>query len=586
MCIGLSIFLLLSTTILYGQDEYGIWYQNNDKNWQILDSISSIKGELSASEFYEYERFSGTPGCISLDYSKINWWIYENDLTGEIQFGLIMGAKFGGIDPNYPNFIVRVVGSDTPTQLLLSDDPGEVKEASEGSGIFVSDFYYRNNTDGFIIGGISGNEWTILIKPFNVGLLDSINVVGDECIESDIVRLDSKDEYRLTPLPHQPEDVSIFGGELFIDAGANRTSCPGEIVTLGGNPTAIDGQPPYYFEWIPETGLDNPSSSNPSFKAIGNIKYNLRVSDSRFPNPRVQFDEVYVNVSDGQKPICEAKDTILSLNNDGQLFLLPSMIDNGSSDNCTEIFLEVYPNYFECKFETHLVTLSVTDGNGNSRTCEAYLGINGSDKDCDSIHDTCDVCDGGDDGIDNNNDNLPDCAYPPPYYQMHPSWRIFPQQAYVCHYPTSNPNNRFTSIIHRSDIEMHLSHGDYLGPCQFIDCNGTNVIPDNAHHDFKTFWNGQRIIQQDNPVINDAFSVFPNPGDNNMILTIPDGLEGAIFLEIFDLSGNKVHSKNLLHNSLGHTRILPDNKSISDGLYILKVRTEKALVTRKIFYQK
>lgn len=40
------------------------------------------------------------------------------------------------------------------------------------------------------------------------------------------------------------------------------------------------------------------------------------------------------------------------------------------------------------------------------------------------------------------------------------------QNVTICHIPSGNPNNAQTITVDASSVDAHLSHGDYLGPCQ------------------------------------------------------------------------------------------------------------------------
>lgn len=50
---------------------------------------------------------------------------------------------------------------------------------------------------------------------------------------------------------------------LVINAGNDRTICPGTTTTIGGSPTVISGTPPYTYSWSPGNGLSATNVSNP-----------------------------------------------------------------------------------------------------------------------------------------------------------------------------------------------------------------------------------------------------------------------------------------------------------------------------------
>lgn len=97
--------------------------------------------------------------------------------------------------------------------------------------------------------------------------------------------------------------------------------------------------------------------------------------------------------------------------------------------------------------------------------CEQY-NPDQADADCDGVGDVCDECPGGDDMVDNNGDNLPDCAYPPAVDEIIPEWK-FRTRILICHFKNGRGS---TEVISPAFLNIHLSHGDYLGPCGSANC--------------------------------------------------------------------------------------------------------------------
>jgi hypothetical protein len=82
-----------------------------------------------------------------------------------------------------------------------------------------------------------------------------------------------------------------------------------------------------------------------------------------------------VTITDDQIPSAICKDITLNLDAQGQATLTPSLIDNGSSDNCG-FTLTAQPNTFNCSnLGANTVLLTVTDAAGNSATCSAIVTI-------------------------------------------------------------------------------------------------------------------------------------------------------------------------------------------------------------------
>lgn len=84
-----------------------------------------------------------------------------------------------------------------------------------------------------------------------------------------------------------------------------------------------------------------------------------------------------VTIEDNLPPLAICQDLTIDLNPDGNYTLDASQINNGSSDNCTNISYSVDPSQFDCSdVGSNTVTLTVTDDNNNSSTCTASLTIN------------------------------------------------------------------------------------------------------------------------------------------------------------------------------------------------------------------
>ncbi len=75
-----------------------------------------------------------------------------------------------------------------------------------------------------------------------------------------------------------------------IDIGSNATTCIGAPVSLGGSPTSV---PFSTYSWSPTTGLDDPSSPNPTALPNGTTTYVLTVTNETC----VSTDQVTVTIS-------------------------------------------------------------------------------------------------------------------------------------------------------------------------------------------------------------------------------------------------------------------------------------------------
>jgi len=87
-----------------------------------------------------------------------------------------------------------------------------------------------------------------------------------------------------------------------------------------------------------------------------------------------------ITVVDAQapSPVCN-NGVAVTIQQNGFVTLMPSMINNGSNDNCTptqNLILQVSPNTFDCQsIGTKTVTLTVTDQAGNSAFCQTNVVV-------------------------------------------------------------------------------------------------------------------------------------------------------------------------------------------------------------------
>ncbi len=75
--------------------------------------------------------------------------------------------------------------------------------------------------------------------------------------------------------------VTYHAGGPFADAGFGSNSiCTGGTVLLGGTPTGTGGTSPYGYAWIPASGLNSTSISNPTASITANRTYTVTVTDA------------------------------------------------------------------------------------------------------------------------------------------------------------------------------------------------------------------------------------------------------------------------------------------------------------------
>jgi PKD repeat protein len=86
--------------------------------------------------------------------------------------------------------------------------------------------------------------------------------------------------------------------------------------------------------------------------------------------------------NDVTKPIAKCNNVTVHLDNTGHVIVSSDTLTSGSSDNCTKNLIITPPQFTYTATGNHIVTINVSDANGNTSTCqdtitvEAALGIN------------------------------------------------------------------------------------------------------------------------------------------------------------------------------------------------------------------
>jgi hypothetical protein len=76
--------------------------------------------------------------------------------------------------------------------------------------------------------------------------------------------------------------VTVAPSTLVAEAGNGGELCSNALngIQIGGIPSAVAGNAPFVYSWIPSAGLNNPASSNPIAKPDTTTKYQLTVTDA------------------------------------------------------------------------------------------------------------------------------------------------------------------------------------------------------------------------------------------------------------------------------------------------------------------
>ncbi|MFM7080044.1 MAG: beta strand repeat-containing protein, partial [Bacteroidota bacterium] len=152
----------------------------------------------------------------------------------------------------------------------------------------------------------------------------------------------------------------------------NQTLRRKSTVTTGVTVNPASGFPTLAAQWT-NGGLDNTSNLGNHFMVIGNNTAQFTVTDAGGFSLTVP---VGVTVKDTIKPVAVCQNLSINLNASGTASITATQINNGSSDNCGISNMTVSPSSFSCaNIGTNVVTLTVTDLDGNTSTCTATVTV-------------------------------------------------------------------------------------------------------------------------------------------------------------------------------------------------------------------
>ena len=187
------------------------------------------------------------------------------------------------------------------------------------------------------------------------------------------------------------------------------------VVITKNNVIALDANG---FSSITATMVNNGSYDNcgvqsvtvsPSTFSCQNIGVNtviLKVTDI---HGNVNTAPATVTVVDYIFPVAIAQNITVALAANGQAVITPAMVNNGSTDNCSVVSLELDITSFDCdSVGANPVVLTVKDAYGNTSTAQVIVTVvnNSIDTDNDGVKDSCDD-DDDNDGLLDTDDNCP-----------------------------------------------------------------------------------------------------------------------------------------------------------------------------------
>ena len=320
--------------------------------------------------------------------------------------------------------------STTPETCSGSDGTVTINASSPTSTL--PDFQYNIDgqgwtsfTSGVVVGGLSAGPHTLDVRDLSlindcgqVELIDftinggadvtppvaicqdatvQLDASGNVSIDSSLIDNGSSDNCGIVSMTVSPNTFTCSDvGENTVtltvyDAAGNSSTCT-STVTVEDNiaPVAVCENITVELDAsgsavIAENVIDNGSSDacgilsfdtdKTTFTCsdVGPNTVTLTVTDN---NGNTATCEAVVTVEDNVAPVALCQNVTVQLDADGNGSITTADVDNGSSDACGIASLDLDKYDFTCAdVGTQTVTLTVTDNNGNTATCEAVVTV-------------------------------------------------------------------------------------------------------------------------------------------------------------------------------------------------------------------
>ena len=190
-------------------------------------------------------------------------------------------------------------------------------------------------------------------------------------------------------------DCSEIGANTVVltatDDNGNSSSCSATVtITDEEKPIAVCNDTTLYLDNFGNVSVTAAGIDNGSYDICGNVS--LSIDNTAFTCANVGANTVVLTVEDEHNnietcsstvtvrdtvsPVASCKDTTIYLDATGNATITAAGIDNNSSDNCAIDNISASVTAFTCADTgVNLVTLTVTDVNGNASSCQSNVTV-------------------------------------------------------------------------------------------------------------------------------------------------------------------------------------------------------------------
>jgi hypothetical protein len=281
-------------------------------------------------------------------------------------------------------------------------------------------------------------------------------------------------------------------------------------------------------------------------------------------------------------PGIECHDALLNIGNLGAIVIHPFDLISGNPGDYAGFTFLIEPSTLYCdELGDHEVTLTATDPIGQISVCEVMIHLTGPDADCDDVADQCDICDGGDDQQDADNDGTPDCADWDGWGSLNEAWQCSSNKVFVCH--SGN-----VICVNQNAVQSHLNHGDFLGSCNASFCeNFSNNIVENVTSESTNLdeSNDMRLTEAITNLIPEETNLIqaeniPNPFFPITVIRFYIPETDWINVTVYDMVGKPVvRLAEGMYDASWH-QVEFNGSEFPDGIYFYRVQSNQESVTK------
>ena len=314
--------------------------------------------------------FGNVAGGNSATLTVTNIGVGGEDVHGSL-YRVIVTDNCQAITSNEATLNVNEIIDLTPNQTLINICNGE-------------NVTYEVFTQGDVVGyewkkSVTSGEWTTITNggAYSGATTSALTIANATANESASYRVfvtfNTLNQPAGYPTCVESSDTRVR--ELVVDDESPVAICRNITVQLdaAGNATIVpadidDGS-------SDNCGIASMTLSQTSFTCtdVGNNTVTLTVTDT---NGNTSTCNAIVTVEDNVDPTANCQNITVQLDAAGNATIVPADVDNVSSDNCGIASMTLSQTSFTCTdVGNNTVTLTVTDTNGNTSTCNAIVTV-------------------------------------------------------------------------------------------------------------------------------------------------------------------------------------------------------------------